>query len=205
VSKNAFAAIVSANAEYARCPNCDQVAAHVVGQTTELSKPVVLQIVDTVASLQTMALAYESLDHFFKSLQEALQQVEELNSAAQQQLLMERLETLLKARGAIEVIAKARDVLTDNQRVFLGTRILTDLRPVFGAESLDEPAGAVILHNLKVVFSEDLTEKEFFVTLDELDLERLSNVIIRARNKAKALKHAWHKTGIPVVDVDTEK
>jgi len=206
ISDESFLSIVSANSKSVDCPNCGQLAESVAGHTPTLSKSVILKIVDTVAALKATAAAYEDLSQFLAWISAGLCDVPELSSPDGLRIstLLERLSTLIKAKGVIEVVAKARDVITDNQRVFLETRILTDLRPVFDVETLEEPAGAVIIHNLKLVFSESFVSREFFLTLDESDLERLEFEISRARRKADALKHVWHKTKIPFVNVDLE-
>jgi hypothetical protein len=84
--------------------------------------------------------------------------------------------------------AQALAVATDSQRLYSESKILSDLRPVFGNEVTSPPLGIVILHSLKIQFAEDGSEKEFFVGLNSADLRELQACIARALDKEASLR-----------------
>jgi hypothetical protein len=101
--------------------------------------------------------------------------------------LRERLTRLLSAKP-FSTSAKAAGVLTDNQRSFVGVRVLSDIRPVFQEDPSLAPAAAVIIHSLKIEFTEDDERRELFVALDSKDLGLLADAIARARQKDESLR-----------------
>jgi len=106
---------------------------------------------------------------------------------------------LLNLKGAIELTSKAYDVLTANERNFIGARIVTDLRPVFKENPADEPAGAVIVHMLKFDYREDGSNKEFVLALDSLDVQLLKHLVERASIKEASLLAMAAKMSFAVV------
>jgi len=115
-------------------------------------------------------------------------------------IVISRLNTLL-CQNVIVVLAKANSVLYDNQRNFVESRVLTDLRPVFTTAIDSRPTLAGIVHNLKVAYLENGSQHEFFVSLDEDDLDNLFDVITRAKKKAQFLR----ATVSPVIPIITEE
>ena len=86
------------------------------------------------------------------------------------------------------VVSKAANILFQNDRVYHGARILTDLRPVFGDSPNSAPTTFVVQHTLKIDYSHDRNTKELFFTLDTEDLENLRKVIDRAVEKDQTLR-----------------
>lgn len=111
--------------------------------------------------------------------------------------LRNNLQKLLRV-PSIYIGAKATSVLTDNQSNFLNARVLTDVRPIFELESTDV-SGAVILHNLKVTFSSQGEDKEFFVALDDEDVETLISTLQRAQQKAATLREFFDVKTLPII------
>ena len=110
-------------------------------------------------------------------------------SPAQAQLLQSRLKLLLALDQPLGITAKALDIMTENQNVFCGARILSDIRPIFTNQT-DKASAAVIVHNLQIGFHNSGTgqHQEFYVSLDTEDIETLKRAIVRAEEKTKALK-----------------
>jgi phosphoribosyl-ATP pyrophosphohydrolase len=118
---------------------------------------------------------------------------------------IERLRTNLQKLLRVPSMymgAKATSVITDNQSTFLSARILTDVRPVFALESTDV-AGAVIIHNLKVSFaSEGENEREFFVAMDDVDVQTLIATLQRAQEKGSKLRKFLDVATLPVITLE---
>jgi len=134
---------------------------------------------------------------------EAINNEESLPSLNQvdKQNFSNRLVAFLQASSSLGIIAKGEKLFWDHERVYLDSRILTDIRTVF-QEFNDQPVGAVIVHNLRVTYHQNDQEKELFMALDESDLVNLSQQIARARAKVKAIKELIQKAEITHLSVD---
>ena len=100
-----------------------------------------------------------------------------------------KLLTLLNA-DVFALVAKAHDLVTEDERTFCHARILTDLRPVFGSVVEDGPKAMIVMHTLKLAFHQQGSNDdhgEFYVTLDAEDLQSLKKLIDRAEAKSKSL------------------
>ena len=77
----------------------------------------------------------------------------------------------------------------DHENSFCDAKILTDLRPVFGASAEVQPEGIVVTHTLKLEYHDDRgAHRKFYVALNQDDLETLRNVLERADKKANSLQ-----------------
>jgi len=82
-------------------------------------------------------------------------------------------------------------------------RILTDVRPVFEPSAPEAaPAGAVIVHTLKISYRGDNSAKDFFVALDSEDVRQLTEQLERARSKAESLKSVLKAAEVPYIDAE---
>lgn len=100
--------------------------------------------------------------------------------------LGERLAHLLRS-DSISISAKAIDLIGESSHVFLGVRIVTDIRPVFREDQEATPVAVFKLHTLKLSHLQGGRFADFFVTLDPTDLDVLSEAIDRARRKANSV------------------
>lgn len=123
--------------------------------------------------------------------------IESVDSEPEWQVPHDKLEGfrrnlhLVLGAEAFSFRTKVYDLQTDDERTFCCTRILTDLRPVFGSNVADGPKGMVVVHLLKLGFhrgSSPRRHEEIYVSLDAEDLETLKTAIDRASSKAKTLK-----------------
>ena len=111
--------------------------------------------------------------------------------------LSERLNRLF-AISSIQVVAKAYDVLTEHGCTFSSARVLTDVRPVFGEDVEQAPGSAVIVHMLNIDHG---AEENFVVALDITDIQKLIEILERAKKKAESLKSVIASTGVIYIDV----
>jgi len=115
--------------------------------------------------------------------------------------LRSRLSRIFDLRKSLSITTKALDVLTEEERIFLGARILTDIRPIFNeAGNLIE--AAVIVHHLKIHFGENDDETDFYVALDTSDIQALRDVLDRADEKAKQLQSLLQRSQISYLDAE---
>lgn len=106
----------------------------------------------------------------------------------QREVFIARFTELMRA-PAVQIAAKAVDLTTDYERVYMAGKILTDMRPVFAGEETDTPAGALIVHTLKVdYYGPDRSVNSIHFALDSKDLRDLSEAVKRGADKADALR-----------------
>jgi hypothetical protein len=99
-------------------------------------------------------------------------------------------------------LGRAADVLYDQERVFQGARMLTDMRPFFGDDVEDGALGTVLVHTLRVDALVDGDLASYYFALDEQDLEIVFAVLERARKKSVSVRAMLDKAGMPTVTPD---
>ncbi len=121
---------------------------------------------------------------------------EELRLVGEQcDVFSNRLTELLNIES-LTYPAKAHGVMVDHDNIFLRTRVLTDIRTVFGPDISKLPKGAVILHMLKITHFHSGEERNFYIAMDSEDVESLITTLQRALAKAATLKTVLEKVGI---------
>jgi len=96
---------------------------------------------------------------------------------------------------------KAYDLQTEHERTFLRSRIVSDVRPVFGEDTSKLPVSAVINHTLKIEFHEADSHKEFFVVLDPNDITELAKVLERAKIKEQSIRQMLASENLPLIEL----
>jgi hypothetical protein len=112
----------------------------------------------------------------------------------------QRLDKLLGIE-AFKTIAKAGRLQRQGERLFCSSRILSDVRPVFGPRPTQRPVGAVVTHTLRLGYHEGSEHKEFFVILDSDDLIEMSEVVTRAMAKDRTLRELLSSAKLPDLGV----
>jgi hypothetical protein len=109
------------------------------------------------------------------------------------------LERILSI-DTLKMIAKAARLQHDGERLYCSSKILSDMRPVFGEDPSIRPVGSVLAHTLKLTYHEGGDHKEFHVVLDSDDLEVLGEVVQRAQAKDKTLRELLKSMKLPTLD-----
>jgi hypothetical protein len=117
------------------------------------------------------------------------------------QSLASQLGKLLGLERSLGITAKALGVMQDYERVFCGTRVLSDMRPVFTSAG-DAAVAGFVVHNLSIHYLQDGNYKEFFVALDTSDLQELKMAIARAEQKGEILKATLKKSDFLYLEVE---
>jgi hypothetical protein len=118
----------------------------------------------------------------------------------QLQTIRTRLSRLLNNPRLLNA-QNASSLLLDHERIFSRARVLTDLRPVFGGGAAETITGGLVVHTLKVSFYKaDGSTDEFFVALDDDDIDQLSEVLTRAKSKGMQITKAIEGTTIKYID-----
>jgi hypothetical protein len=107
-----------------------------------------------------------------------------------------RFKQLLNVR-TLNTLSKAIRLQRDGERIYCDAKIISDIRPVFGDDVEERPTSAVISHVLKLGYHETGEHKQFFIVLDEQDLDDLQEVIERAKAKSDTLTELLSSAGLP--------
>lgn len=177
---------------------------HELSKQLSIPRESVLLLLSTLIALHEVSQNSLVLpDQLSKDVADALSEKRNLQ-AEEKERLRARVEYSLQKTDSLGTLAKARNVLTDNQRTFLECRILSDIRAVYTTSPEAEPGAAVILHTLKLVYWQNFQKEEFFVTLDTEDLKSLRATLERAEKKTASLRDVVVKGGLHYIDLAEE-
>lgn len=117
-------------------------------------------------------------------------------SEGERKELRSRLLALLNS-PTLQTIGKASDLEDQFPYRFRRARIFTDMRPIFADNPEGGPLGTVVMHNLKLEFLNDREGYDsLFVALTDAELESLSGVLQRARQKGNTLHDFLRRVGL---------
>jgi hypothetical protein len=102
---------------------------------------------------------------------------------------------------SIGLSAKATSVLFENERSVLSSKLISEVRPIFGIEE-DSIGGAVIVHTLRLEYfaKGDGCQNNFYIQLDDSDLDDLIFKLERAKNKSLKIKEMLRLSSTPLID-----
>lgn len=98
------------------------------------------------------------------------------------------------------VTSKVLDVMVQHDRVYCAARVLTDIRPVFGADINDGPQAAVLVHTLKLTYHDGPEMRDVFFAMDRSDIEGLRGALERAMKKEQTLRDFANRANLRLVD-----
>ncbi|HEX3717713.1 MAG TPA: hypothetical protein VH595_07070 [Verrucomicrobiae bacterium] len=110
-------------------------------------------------------------------------------------VFIDRLSQLLNVGGGMGLIGKTINVMSDQDKVFCGVRILSDMRPVFSESATSIDAG-VIIHTLNLYYHHEGRHHDIYVAMNGDDLQKLKKSIERAEKKHALLKSYIQKSGV---------
>jgi hypothetical protein len=170
-----------------------------------LTKDDLLNILDAIVSLYPLQ-TYSSLtiEDLASSLGEAVAELEDFPNVTEEQkkIFEARITTLLSINGALDVASKVGELLLEYDHLFLSSRIITDIRPVFDSDLNKIPAGALIVHTLKLEYKQGNEEKDFYIALDTNDVKKLREQLDRAEQKAESIKLMLNQAQVSYLDVE---
>jgi hypothetical protein len=102
--------------------------------------------------------------------------------------LRARLPVLLSPDSNLGITVKANEVFTDHYRAFIDSSIITDIRTIFKSDPNATPAGACIVHMLKIEYGDRGHNGTFFVAMDASDVIKLKKLLERSELEAQQLK-----------------
>ncbi|MEH1942662.1 MAG: hypothetical protein V7L01_20935 [Nostoc sp.] len=181
----------------------EDLASIVASQVEALTVEEVEDLIEALISLYNLRDYLEvPTNKIVERISQAVQNDEDLPnlSGREKQEFERRLAAFLEFDGVLSVTSKAINVMRDHERIFTGSRVLTDMRPIFERDLEKGPAAVVIVHMLKIEYADLEGTHEFFVALDSIDLEELRQQLDRADQKGKSIKLMLGRANIPYLN-----
>lgn len=162
------------------------------------------EIIQALVSLYYIEEDFERKDEFAEEIVEAIEESDsEILSLPEndrerfKQQLIEFLDI-----DSLRTASKALFLLHEYERVFCDARVMTDIRPIFGANPDESPKAALIVHTLKLNYHDATGLKEFYISMDSDEMDELMFALDRADQKAKSLRTVLDAAKLPRIDAD---
>jgi hypothetical protein len=157
------------------------------------------QIKQVITELYRVRTYFDmGVSEFASAIAEALQEADSF-PVAEVNRFKERLEKLLSI-DSVSVAVKAQSLKQEYERRFCSARILTDARPVYGDDPSVPPSAAIIFHNLRISYHDDLSNlREIYIVMDGDDITTLRALLDRADMKAKSLESVFEAAKVKIV------
>ncbi len=138
------------------------------------------------------------LPEFVSNIAASLQETEGFPSA-EMRAFEERLTRLLNIES-VSVGSRAASLKIEYDRRFCTARLMTDARPIYGADPAMAPSAVMIMHTLRISYHDDTSElREFYVAMDADDVATLRTLLNRADVKAKSLGSVFAAANVKIV------
>lgn len=96
-------------------------------------------------------------------------------------------------------LSKAVDIVSEHACLYSDSRVLTDIRPVFGPSETTISA-LFITHSLKLEYFDATEERELYIALDDDDIKELIETLLRAQRKAQTIKATVVVEKLPFIE-----
>ena len=147
-------------------------------------------ILSTIFSLISLNINEEvSKEGFINDIVTSYDKINPKLSEKKREKLIGHLQIFLEADGQVKHTIKAATLLGENEKIFIESRVLSDIRIVFDEEIENPKQCAVIIHQLKIAYHENDEPKEIFIALDTEDLNQLKETANRAIQKDKLIRN----------------
>jgi hypothetical protein len=138
-------------------------------------------------------------EEFISDIIEALRAKREWRDVIGLPQFRNRLEQLFEIEG-LNIASKAFVLQLEYECRFHDARILTDARPVFGADVSEAPKAAILTHLLKLRYHDSSDDiKEIYIAMDSIDIAVLRDVLERARQKEKTLTAYFDEAKLRII------
>jgi|SRR6266853_666896 len=144
---------------------------------------------------------HSTVPEFVADTAESLQKAESL-SLDELSAFKNRLTRLLTIES-LSVVQKAESLKAEYEHIFTSARLLTDARPVYGADPSNAPVAALVIHTLRVTYLDESSRpREIYFAMDGNDLAALRKILDRAETKAKSLESVFSAANVRVLNTD---
>jgi hypothetical protein len=163
----------------------------------EAVKHKIVDILEAVTELDEYRSSDDlEVEDIIQQSYEAILELDTVQTEEDAQQICERLKQLIDLDSTIAVTSKTFDLKTDYEKIFLHSRIINDVRPIFGKDCTEKPKGILITHTLKIIYRDIEGNKEIYLSLDIDDIVQIFKQINRAVDKSNSLEKMFRELGI---------
>ena len=202
LSESSFSDLVSALKGAPQAKTAADLALEIEGQVPSLPQSKSEEIIASLSSMQGVQKAsHADSEKFTADIWDALEDDSpELIENADEEGFKSRMTILLNETSVHLTSAKVAELRSEIERAFCSARVLTDVRTAFPDDATKQPA-MTILHTLEITFHDDMgRHREFYVSLDDNDLEILKGAAERAMQKKATLVELLNKADFELFD-----
>jgi hypothetical protein len=180
--------------------NTERLFNELTGQIDILSLKERREILTVIFSLY--GLRYQqsvTIDELLEGICNALESTEKKNLFVlpeNRNVVKEKFKKLLSGK-TFDVAGKAVLLAYAQNRALQGASVISDIRSIFGENPEDRPVAAMIIHRLELSVLQAGDPKDIYVALDENDLDKLIEVLNRAKKKNDSLKSLLEASQTP--------
>jgi hypothetical protein len=178
-----------------------QLSRDVASRVRSIPQDDIENIIESLWQIEFMRFSLEApREPFMEDIKQALIAAE-VGTADEIAALMPVVDRLLQT-PSLNIAAKARALLTDGNS-YCRSRVLTDVRPIFGADIAESPKAALVVHHLTLSYhASSPSVADVIVSLDADDIEDLIEVLQRAQTKQKRLQSLLTEARVTYLDSD---
>lgn len=161
----------------------------------------IYSLIELIAEAKTTIedLAIDIIDSF----QAVQPSTEQLNDQQKKQF-QNNLTQILGQTPKIKLIIKANNLISDYDKVYSNSKILTDIRFILSEKISDAQQAAVIVHQLKVEFVQNGEAKHSFYAMDINDLRKLKIIIDRAIEKESTIRSGHYFNSLNFIELSNQ-
>ncbi|MBA7567309.1 hypothetical protein ES708_09019 [subsurface metagenome] len=173
-----------------------------ISQKTKIKSEIILDIVNLLFSLLiNKRYSEQSTDKFLDQILSAIKDIKDPELLPSPEL--KELLTKLLSIKTIETTTKAFELENEREILFIDARIVTDIRPVFDDANSGNISGQLIINTLKLRYKDSEGFKSIYIAVDDKDLSKLKEQIIRAERKIKRINKGMAK--VPFIKLKLEE
>lgn len=98
---------------------------------------------------------------------------------------------------------KVNDLKTENKNIYVTSKVVTDIRPIFDLNVEKIPVVGITQHTLHIHYQSDFAapHKDFYVVLTSSEINDLIYILMRADKKEETLDDVYKKLNISKLDI----
>lgn len=163
-------------------------------ETTDLEQQQAQHLLD--ALIAVVIFAEESGENIKDVIRDLSETSSEDAKEPDSQRLRARIASLVE-HEQVKILHKSVAVSLEHDRLYMDSRIITDIRPVFSDEVRDGVKGAMLTHVLRIDALHAGQRESYYVALDKQDLASLKSAVLRAEEKDMELQATLEVAKIP--------
>lgn len=162
-----------------------------------------LLLCESLTGVHYLRLAPNSnLEGFLRDVESAWQS--EKISAGDLEWFTANIRVVWRSR-VLRASIKAWTLISDHDKLYLSSRIFTDIRPVFEDDVAEPMLASLVMHSLKITLRVNGKSESIYIAVDNQDLMELKNTVDRAIKKAKVVTTEIVSGGFgPMLEVPLE-